>query len=246
MPRRAPQTGVASIDGVTRPVDERLLPLTDGRVRTFRGRKGRLSDLSLQRLDRLAPRWDLPPGRLDATATFGRVAPLVLEIGAGHGAAAVAYAVSHPDHDLVAVDVHVPGIARMLGRAEAAGVTNLAVVCGDAVEVLAERIAPGQLHAVHLFFPDPWPKGKHVKRRFVGAHTLDLLASRLAPQGQLLVATDQTAYAAHVVTQVERHGVFEAVASERPAWRPTDGFEAKGICAGRAIIELRVGRAVRR
>ncbi|MEO7058474.1 MAG: tRNA (guanosine(46)-N7)-methyltransferase TrmB, partial [Lapillicoccus sp.] len=137
---------------MTQPADDRLPPLTDGRVRTFRGRKGRLSDLSLERLDRLGPRWGLPPGRIDAARTFGRVVPLVLEIGAGHGAAAVAYASSHRGHDLVAVDVHVPGIARLLGRADAAGVTNLRVVRGDAVEVLTDQVAPAQLDAVHLFF----------------------------------------------------------------------------------------------
>ncbi|WP_295697457.1 tRNA (guanine(46)-N(7))-methyltransferase TrmB [Lapillicoccus sp.] len=171
------------------PADDRLPPLTDGRVRTFAGRKGKLSELSRHRLDRLGPRWELPPGPLDARTAFGRAAPLVLEIGSGHGAAAVAYAAAHPGHDLVAVDVHVPGIARLLGVVDAAGVTNLRVVRGDAVEVLRDRIGPAQLDAVHLFFPDPWPKEKHKKRRFVSAQTLDLLASRLTPGGTLLVAT---------------------------------------------------------
>ncbi len=224
------------------PADDRLPPLTDGRVRTFAGRKGKLSELSRHRLDRLGPRWELPPGPLDARTAFGRAAPLVIEIGSGHGAAAVAYAAAHPGHDLVAVDVHVPGIARLLGVADAAGVTNLRVVRGDAVEVLRDRIAPAQLDAVHLFFPDPWPKEKHKKRRFVSAQTLDLLASRLAPGGTLLVATDQAAYADHVVSQVERHGVFGVSVTPRPDWRPTDGFEAKGIRAGRSITDLLVTR----
>ena len=237
---------MASIATVSEAADDRLPPLTDGRVRTFRGRKGKLSELSLDRLDRLGPRWELPPGPLEGPLAFGRIAPLVLEIGSGYGAAASAYATAHPGHDLVAVDVHVPGIARLLGLADMAGLTNLRVVRGDAVEVRTDRIAPARLAAVHLFFPDPWPKEKHRKRRFVGAHTLDLLASRLAPGGQLLVATDQTAYAEHVVTQVGRHGVFEATITERPVWRPTDGFEAKGIRAGRAITDLRVTRRVER
>ena len=227
---------------MSQPADDRLPPLTDGRVRTFGGRKGKLSELSLDRLDRLGPHWELSPGPLDAQAAFGRVAPLVLEIGSGHGAAAVAYAAAHPGHDLVAVEVHVPGIARLLGVADAARVTNLRVMRGDAVEVLTDRISPARLDAVHLFFPDPWPKEKHKKRRFVSAHTLDLLASRLAPGGVLLVATDQTAYADHVVTQVERHGAFAVSATARPAWRPTDGFEAKGIRAGRPITDLLVTR----
>ena len=153
------------------------------RVRTYSGRRGRLSPLTLDRLDRFGSSRFLPAGPVDAATAFGRVAPLVLEVGSGHGAAAIAYAREHPDHDVLAVDVHTPGIARMLAAADAVGVPNLRVVRGDAVELLTTRIAPGQVAVVHLFFPDPWPKNRHAKRRFVGAATLSLLASRLAHDG---------------------------------------------------------------
>lgn len=218
-------------------------PLRPGdlhRVRTFSGRQGRMSDLTRDRLARFGPARQLPPGPLDPPTAFGRVAPVTLEVGSGHGAAAIAYAASHPDHDLVALDVHVPGLARMLALADEAGVPNLRADREDAVAFLQDRVAPGQLDAVHLFFPDPWPKARHTKRRFVSAHTLDLVASRLAPGGAFLVATDITAYAAHVVHEVEAHGVLTVTRTPRPAWRPTSGFEAKGIAAGREVTDLRI------
>jgi tRNA (guanine-N7-)-methyltransferase len=206
-------------------------------VRTFTPRY-RISPLTQERLDRLLPAHLLPPGRLDPEATFGRSAPVVLEIGSGHGAAAIAYAAEHPGADVVAVEVHVPGIARMLAAAEPHGLTNLWVCPDDALPLLSERIPEGSLSAIHLFFPDPWPKKKHGKRRFVQQHTLTLLASRLVPDGVLRIATDHEVYAAHVREQFAHHGGWRVVEGERPPWRPTDGFEAKGLRAGRSIHEF--------
>ena len=154
----------------------------------------------------------------------------MLEIGSGHGAAAIAYCAAHPEADLVAVEVHVPGVARMLAAAEAAGVANLWVHPGDAMPFLTDRVAPGSLAAVHLFFPDPWPKNKHAKRRFVQQHTLDLLASRLVPGGVLRIATDIAAYAAHARAQLAHHGRWDVVEGERPDWRPTTGSRPRA-CA---------------
>lgn len=206
-------------------------------VRTFTPRY-RLSALTQERLERLLPRHVIPEGPLDPESTFGRRAPVVLEIGSGHGAAAVAHAAAHPDADVVAVEVHLPGVARMLAAAEPLELTNLWVCPDDALPLLTDRIAPGSLAAIHLFFPDPWPKKKHGKRRFVQQHTLTLLASRLASGGVLRIATDHEVYAAHVRDQFAHHGGWEVVEGERPSWRPTDGFEAKGLRAGRAIHEF--------
>ena len=121
-------------------------------------------------MERLLPRHQIPEaGALDPEAWFGRTAPVVLEIGSGHGAAAVAYAAAHPEHDLLAVEVHVPGVARMLAAAEPLGVRQPLGRAGRR-DATAHRPGPhGSLAAVHLFFPDPWPKAKHAKRRFVAA-----------------------------------------------------------------------------
>lgn len=215
---------------------------TDLPVRTYGAQRGRVSALTIERLATLGPARALPPGPVDPWGAFGRRAPLVLEVGCGQGAAAVAYAATHPDHDLVAVDVHRPGIARLLAAAEQADLPNLRVEIGDAVRLLDERLGPGQLEAVHLFFPDPWPKSRHVKRRFVSRRTLGLLDSRLAPEGYLLVSTDDPRYAAYVIEQVAAHGAFFARVGARPPWRPREGFEARALAAGRDCIELVVVR----
>jgi tRNA (guanine-N7-)-methyltransferase len=221
------------------PVGNRQDPGSD-RIRTYAGRSGRLSALTRERLDRYLPARALPPGPLAPLEAFGREAPVVLDVGCGHGAAAIAYASTHPADDVLAVDVHLPGMARFLAAADAAGVANLRVEIGDAVTLLTERILRRQLAAVHLFFPDPWPKLKHAKRRFIQAPTLDLLASRLTADGYVLVATDQPAYAEHVRTEVGAHGGFMVVDVPRPEWRPVDGFERKGLAAGRRIVDLRL------
>ncbi len=207
-------------------------------VRTFTPR-WRNSPLTDHRMATLLPSRALPDGPLDWAAVSGRRAPVLLEIDSGHGAAAIAYAAVHPEADVVAVEVHVPGVARMLAAAEEAGVANLRVHPGDAVPLLTQRVPEGSLSAVHLFFPDPWPKKRHAKRRFVQQHSLELLASRLEPGGVLLVATDIDAYAEHTREQLAHHGRWDVVEGERPAWRPDDGFEAKGRRAGRTVTELR-------
>jgi tRNA (guanine-N7-)-methyltransferase len=208
-------------------------------VRSF-VRRGRLSTLTRERMERLAPTRALPDGPLDPRVAFGRVAPVVLEIGCGHGHAAIAYAAAFPHHDVIAIDVHTPGLARMLADAQEAAVPNLRIEEGDAVLFLQERVADDTFEAIHLFFPDPWRKHKHTKRRFVSPTNLDLLARVLRPRGHVLIATEQDFYAEHVLEEVAGHPRFEAHRAQRPSWRPPDGFEAKGLAAGRAITELRL------
>lgn len=213
-------------------------------VRSFTPR-WRSSPLTLERVETLLPRHQIPDGPLDPLATFGRSGPVVLEIGSGHGAAAITYAANHPSSDVLTVEVHVPGVVRMLAHAQEQGVRNLWVELGDALPLLRERIAPASLAAVHLFFPDPWPKNKHAKRRFVQQHSLDLLADRLAPGATLLIATDHEIYAQHVREQLAGHGGWQVLEGERPPWRPLDGFEAKGLRAGRTIHDFRCIRRPR-
>ena len=133
----------------------------------------------------------------------------------------------------------------MLAAAADEGLTNLSAELADAVEFLADRVPEGGLDAVHLFFPDPWPKARQHRRRFVSPQTLDLLASRLNPTGHVLVATDIADYAAYVRRVVADHGTFVARDVPRPTWRPLAGYEAKGLDAGRAITELVLERATR-
>jgi tRNA (guanine-N7-)-methyltransferase len=223
------------------PVGTSAAPLRDP-VRTYAGRQGRLSALTLDRLARFGPHRLVPSGPVVPLDLFGRDAPLVLEVGCGHGAAAIAYAAGHPAHGVLAVDVHVPGIARMLAAADTAGVPNLRADIGDAVTLLTERVPSASLAAVHLFFPDPWPKRGHVKRRFVRADVLDLLADRLVVDGHVLVATDQPAYVDHVRGEVASHGGFVVRETTRPTWRPVDGFERKALEAGRTVTDLRLDR----
>ncbi|WP_084342687.1 tRNA (guanosine(46)-N7)-methyltransferase TrmB [Janibacter corallicola] len=208
-------------------------------VRTFTPR-WRISRLTEERMERLLPRYTVPEGPLEAAAAFGRELPVVLEIGSGHGDAAIAYARAHPEHGILTAEVHVPGVARMMAAAEEAGVENLRVFRGDAIEYLTRCVATDQLEAVHLFFPDPWPKARHAKRRFVQQDTLDLVLDRLRPGGHLLIATDHAVYAEHVRSQLAAHEGLRWSEGDRPAWRPDAGFEAKGVSAGRSIHEFRV------
>lgn len=190
------------------------------------------------RLDALLPRYGVRALPLVPAEAFGRVAPLVVEIGSGYGEAALGYAAAHPEHDVLAAEIHLPGVATMLAAADAAAINNLRVYPDDGLNLLNGGLPAGAAHAIHLFFPDPWPKSKHAKRRLVQRHTLVALARLLAPGGRLLVASDHPTYAAHVRAQFAGHAGFVVVEIERPSWKSLDGFEAKGLAAGRAITYL--------
>lgn len=164
--------------------------------------------------------------------------PLVLEVGCGHGDAALAFADAHPDTDVLATDVHTPGIAHLLQALDEAPRTNVFVAGRDALEVLDQDLGPGSLAGVHVFFPDPWPKSRHHKRRFIRPDVLDLLADRLVRGAAVHVATDVDDYASHARAVLDRHAAFRGGDAERPSWRPHTGYEAKGLAAGRVITEL--------
>ena len=199
-------------------------------VRTFKVRR-RVTSGQADALSRLLPLYGLPPGTPPAQA-FGRDAPLVLEIGSGMGEATAQMAAADPDRDVLAVEVHTPGLGSLLRLAEGAGLTNLRVVEADAREVLRDRLAPGSLDEVRVFFPDPWPKARHAKRRLVTAEFADLVAARLRPGGRLHVATDWASYAEQVLAVLVAHPSFEVVSRERGA-RPVTRFEQRGTAAGR-------------
>jgi tRNA (guanine-N7-)-methyltransferase len=206
---------------------------TDRTIRSYRHRRGRMSpstEAALTRHDVLP----VDGAPLDLPSLFGRDAPLVLEIGSGMGEATAAMAAADPDRDLLAVEVHRQGIGRLLRRIEDDGLTNVRVAEGDAVQLLADMLAPGSLDEVRVFFPDPWPKVRHAKRRLVQQGFLDLVAARLRPGGTLHVATDWARYAGWMRSLLVGHPAFELVHDgPRPEHRPLTRFEQQGLAAGR-------------
>ena len=155
-------------------------------------------------LDRLLPIYALPADRpCDLARAFGREAPRCVEIGFGMGDALLGMAEASPERDFVGVEVYKPGIGRTLHQTAERGLTNLRVMVGDAVEVLERGLPESALHEVYLFFPDPWPKKRHHKRRLVGPDFARLIASRLRPGGRFLLATDWLPYAEHMLAVLE-------------------------------------------
>ena len=191
----------------------------------------------------LGPRFVLPfaPRVLDAQAVFGRRAPLVLEIGFGMGDATVAIAAARPECDFVGVEVHEAGVGALLRKIGELSLHNVRIVRHDALEVLQQMLAPGSLAAVHLFFPDPWPKKRHHKRRLVQHAPVSLLASRLEPGGVLHCATDWEPYAEQMLQVLSAEPLLRNTAdgwATRPAYRPQTRFESRGLRLGHGVRDL--------
>lgn len=227
-------------------------PATDRRglhIRSFHTRQGRMGEQQVAAFDRWWPvdGVEIPGPRLDPAALFGRRAPLVLEIGSGMGDATAAMAAADPDRDYLAVEVHTPGIANLLALVRERGLTNVRVARGDALDLVRDMLAPDSLDAVHVFFPDPWPKLKHHKRRLIQPAHVALLRSRLRPDdgvrpgGVLHCATDWAPYAeAMLATLTADPELVNTCAgfADRPAYRPETKFERRGVRAGRPIFDL--------
>ncbi|MGW0433294.1 tRNA (guanosine(46)-N7)-methyltransferase TrmB [Micromonospora sp. NPDC003197] len=216
------------------------------RIRTFHPRRGRLSGRHHDALERIWPAYgllvpDAPTAPVDLATLFGRRAPVVLEIGSGMGDATAAMASADPGRDYLAVEVHTPGIANLLALVERLGLTNVRVAQGDAVTLVQHMLPAECLDAVHVFFPDPWPKARHHKRRLIQPAHVALLRSRLVPGGTVHCATDWAEYAEAMRDTLtgdpELVDVFEGYAP-RPAHRPMTKFERRGITAGRQIFDL--------
>ena len=207
-------------------------------VRSYRHRRGRMGPVTvaaLQRHDLIA----VDGAPLDVEALFGRRAPLVVEVGSGMGEATAAMAAADPDRDVLAVDVHTKGIGRLLRRIEESGITNIRIAEGDAVELLRDMLAAHSVDEVRVFFPDPWPKARHAKRRLVQPPFLDLVAARLRPGGLLHLATDWAPYAEQMQELVRAHPAYEVVhEGPRPSHRPVTRFEQQGHDAGRASYDV--------
>jgi len=212
-------------------------------IRSFVLRAGRMGPGQRRALDELGPRFVLPyrAEPLDFAATFGRDAPTVLEIGFGMGDATAQIAAELPDTDFIGIEVHAPGVGALLKRIGEMGLSNLRLVQHDAVEVLEHMIAPGSLACVHIYFPDPWHKKRHHKRRLIQPAWVQQLSTRLAQGGYLHCATDWQPYAEQMleVLGAEPSLVNSAEGyAPRPSWRPLTKFEQRGLKLGHGVWDL--------
>lgn len=208
-------------------------------IRSYVLRQGRTTPAQQRALETLLPLYGLPfeERPIDAGEIFGRHAPLVLEVGSGMGETTAQIATLRPDADFIAVEVHGPGVGSLLKRIEAGGLRNLRVIRHDAVEVLTHMIADGALAALHVFFPDPWPKKRHHKRRLVQPAFAALAACKLAAGGIIHAATDWPDYAAHIAEVLSAEPLLEP-AAKGFAERPATKFEARGRRLGHPIRDL--------
>ena len=212
------------------------------RVTSFRTRSGTLTEAQLRTWDET---WstigrDVADELIDAEAWFGRTAPLILEIGAGTGTSTAAMAKLEPDFNVMSVEVYKPGLAQLLHAIRREGITNLRLLRGDGVDVMENMIAPESLTGVRVFFPDPWPKKRHNKRRLLQPATFSLIASRLRPGGVLHVATDHADYAeaiAEASLEVPALRTLDGVAPISLD-RPVTKFEGKAQRAGSPVTEM--------
>lgn len=220
------------------------------RITSFRSRRSSLTEAQQEVWDRLWPELGTqarsgegePISHLDTAAWFGRQAPVVLEIGCGTGTSTLGMAVAEPDIDVVAAEVYRRGLAQLLSAIDREGVPNIRLVRGDAIDVLEHMFHPGELTAVRVFFPDPWPKSRHHKRRLLQPATLALIAQRLRPGGVLHAATDDAGYAAQIAEAGDAEPLLQRAepGDERPVsvQRPTTKYETKARHAGSAVTEL--------
>jgi len=212
-------------------------------VRSYVLRQGRVSKAQRRACEALLPQFGIAyaPSPVDFERVFGRAAPRVLEIGFGMGETTAAIAAAHPENDYLALEVHTPGVGSLLRQIDALMLRNVRIVQHDAVEVLEHMIAPGTLDAAHVFFPDPWPKKRHHKRRLIQPAFATLLASRLKPAGYVHVATDWADYARQILAVLENEPALRNTAGDfapRPAYRPLTKFEQRGLKLGHGVWDI--------
>ncbi len=215
------------------------------RVRSFVRRTGRLTEGQQRALDELWPQYGLEADGevLDLNRVFGRNAPKILEIGFGMGDALAQMALNYPQNDYIGIEVHRPGVGRLLGLLREQGSGNVRLFCHDAVEILKQRIADESLDRVLIFFPDPWHKRRHNKRRLIQASFVALLRAKLRPGGVVHLATDWEAYAEQMMRELSGAEGFRNIEGEgnfapRPDYRPTTKFEKRGQRLGHGIWDL--------
>jgi len=213
-------------------------------VRSFVRRSGRLTPGQSHAIQTLWPRYgiDYSAELLNLAQIFGRDAPRTLEIGFGNGESLVIQAAASRNHDFIGIEVHRPGVGRCLLQAQAAELGNLRIICHDAMDVLHNQLSRTSLTRINLYFPDPWPKKRHHKRRLVNKAFLQLVADRLEAGGTLHIATDWFDYAEHIDEVMHQAACFELVerrvhCGERALDRPVTRFEQRGLKRGHRIVD---------
>jgi tRNA (guanine-N7-)-methyltransferase len=212
-------------------------------IRSYVLRQGRLTAAQQRARDELLPRFGIAwaPAPLDLDRAFGREAPKILEIGFGMGETTARIAADNPRNDYLGIEVHTPGVGSLLKRVAELGLANVRVIQHDAVEVLERMIPPASLDGVHIFFPDPWPKKRHHKRRLIQPALVALLATRMKPGAYLHVATDWEAYAQSILEVLTGEPLLANAAdgyAPRPAHRPMTKFENRGLKLGHSVWDV--------
>jgi tRNA (guanine-N7-)-methyltransferase len=217
-------------------------------IRSYVLRQGRVTDAQQRACEELLPRYGIPfaPEPADLDRIFGRAAPRVVEIGFGMGETTADVAARNPATDYLGIEVHTPGVGSLLKRVAGLGLNNVRVIRHDAVEVLERMIAPASLAGVHIFFPDPWPKKRHHKRRLIQPSFVTLAASRMKPGAVLHVATDWEEYAQQILEVLSSEPQLANTAdgyAARPDYRPLTKFENRGLKLGHRVWDVVFRRA---
>ncbi|WP_283742904.1 tRNA (guanosine(46)-N7)-methyltransferase TrmB [Sideroxydans sp. CL21] len=217
--------------------------LKNRHIRSYVLRQGRVSVAQQRAIDNLQPRYGIPyvARPLDLVQTFRRTAPVILEIGFGMGDSTATIAQAHPENDYLALEVHTPGVGNLLKLIDAGQLRNIRIMQHDAVEVLRDMIGDDTLDGVHIFFPDPWHKARHNKRRLIQSPFIAQLVRKLKPGGYIHVATDWQDYAEQVLAVLSAEPLLQNTASDyapRPSYRPLTKFELRGLKLGHGVWDL--------
>ncbi len=217
-----------------------------GHIRSFVLRQGRVSNAQQRYYEDMMPKIGIPyaAARLDLDAVFGRssdIAPKIFEIGCGMGETSYAIAAANPQNDYLGLEVHTPGVGSLCKLVAEGGITNLRICQHDAVEVLRDMIGPETLSGVHIFFPDPWPKARHHKRRLIQPPLVATLVAKLKPGGYIHCATDWENYAEQMLAVLSAEPALQNTAADyapRPEYRPLTKFEQRGLRLGHGVWDL--------
>lgn len=215
----------------------------DNHIRSYVCRQGRISPAQQRFHAEALPRYGIPyqPQIVDLDAVFGRKAPRILEIGFGMGETTAAIAAAHPGNDYLGIEVHTPGVGALCKRLAEQEIGNVRIVQNDAVKVVRDMLPEACLDGIYIFFPDPWPKKRHHKRRLIQAPFVELLATRLKPEGILHCATDWLDYAEHMLQVLSGEPLLLNSSdgfAPRPPGRPLTKFEHRGLGLGHGVLDL--------